>query len=454
MIELNKDVSLTNGNLLKKILIFSLPIMASGLLQLLYNAADLIVCGQFGSDKSVAAISNTTSLVNLMVQLFIGMAVGSNVLMARSFALKDQKRAKVILGTSLIFSLVVGAILTIVGAIFAQNFLRTMKTPEEVLPLSTDYFKIYCYGFIFSMIYNFGAAMVRATGDTKRPFLYLCIAGVVNVVFNLFFVIVCKLDVKGVALGTIISEAVSAVLIIILLIRGNSLFKLRLNSFEFSKKELLELIKIGVPAGIQNSVFSIANLLIQSRINSLGKITMDADGASASIEGFVYTCMNAVAQATLVFVSANYAVGNKENIKKTVVYSVILCTIFAAISGGFVIFFGRQLLDLYIEGEQAINIGYERLVILCSTYALCGYIDIFSFAIRGIGYSITPTIVTTLGCCLYRIIWVLTIFKIERFHTNTILSLTYPISWLITSAAHLVCLIIFFKKLKNIETYA
>lgn len=450
--ELSKEVSLTSGSLFKKILIFSLPIMASSLLQLLYNAADLIVCGSFGSEYSVAAISNTTSLVNLMVQLFIGMSVGSNVLMARSYALKDKGKAKVVLAVSLIFSFVIGFFLTIVGAVFAKNLLEAMQTPKEVLQLSTDYFQIYCYGFIFSMIYNFGSAMVRATGDTKRPFYYLCIAGVINVCFNLFFVIVCKLDVKGVALGTIISEAVSAILIIILMIKGNSLFKLRFEDFKLKKEEFFyelgQVVKIGIPAGIQNSVFCIANLLIQSSINSLGTVVMDADGASSSIEGFVYACMNAVAQATLVFVSANYALGKRDNIKKVVLYSFLLCTLFAGISGGFVIIFGRQLLDLYVKTDAAIDIGYKRLLILCSTYTLCGYIDVFSFAIRGIGYSITPTIVTALGCCVYRIVWVFTIFKIERFHTNTTLSLAYPISWLMTSLVHFICFIYFFKKVK------
>lgn len=445
--ELSKDVNLTNGNLFKKILVFSLPIMASSLLQLLYNAADLIVCGQFGSSSSVAAISNTTSLVNLMVQLFIGMSVGSNVLMARAYATKDRGKAKTILGTSLIFSIAIGVILSIIGFFGSSLFLGWMKTPDEVIGLSSSYFRIYSLGFVFSMIYNFGSALIRATGDTKRPFLFLCIAGLVNIVFNLFFVIVCKLDVVGVALGTVISEFVSAGLIVLLLVKGNSLFKLNLKSIIFTKHELIEVIKIGIPAGIQNSVFSIANLLIQSSINSLGKITMDADGASSSIEGFVYATMNAVAQATLVFVAANYAVGNKKNIKKSIIHSSVISLIFAVISGGLVIIFGKQLLELYIKDPEAISIAYRRLVLLCGTYYLCGLIDVFSFAVRGIGYSITPTIITALGCCVYRIVWVLTIFKIDSFHKNETLSAAYPISWLMTSIAHLICMVIFIKRL-------
>lgn len=443
-----KSVNLTNGNLFKKILIFALPIMASGLLQLFYSAADLVVCGKFGSGHSVAAISATTALINLMVQLFIGMSVGSNVLMARAYATNDKTRAKTILNTSIIFALSIGIVLTIIGFFCSRLFLTWMNTPDDVIDLSTDYLKIYCLGLIFSMIYNFGSALVRATGDTKNPFIFLVIAGIINICFNLLFVIVFNLDVKGVAISTVISEAVSAFLIILLLLKGNILFKLNIKELKLSKKDLIDIAHIGIPAGIQNSVFSVANVLIQSSINSLGAITMDADGASSSLEGFVYTVMNAIAQATLVFVSANYAVNNKKNIKKSLIYSIILCSIFSAIAGGLVIIFGKQLLSLYTNYDEAISIGYKRLVILCSTYFLCGYIDILSFAIRGIGYSLVPTLVTTAGCCVYRVIWVLTVFKIDKYHTNTTLSLAYPISWIITSGVHLICFIYFFRKIK------
>lgn len=443
-----KDVDMTSGNLFKKIFIFALPIMISALLQLFYSAADLIVCGQFGSINSVAAISNTGSIINLIVELFIGLSVGSNVLMTRAYSLKDKDKAHKILNTSVIFSLFIGIIIGIFGYFMSEIFLKWMKTPNDVIDLSASYLKIYFLGLPFQLLYNFGAACQRACGDTKKPFYILAFAGIFNIGFNFLFVIGLNLDVKGVAIATVISQIISGFLILILLIKGNSLYKFNLKTLFFDLKELKNITRIGIPAGIQSAVFSIANILIQSSVNSLGTIVMDADGASSSIEGFVYVCMNAIAQACLVFISSNYALGKKENIKKIIIYSTAQCLAISLIIGSLIIIFGKQLLGFYTSNEEAVKIGYLRLLILVSTYSLCGLLDIFSFSVRGLGYSLLPMIITAFGCCVYRIIWVLTIFKIERFHTNLTLSLCYPISWLMTSALHLISLIIIYRRLK------
>lgn len=442
------NLDMTSGNLFKKILIFALPIMVSALLHLFYNAADLIICGQFGSDNSVAAISNTGSLINLIVELFIGLSVGTNVLMTRAYTLKDKNRAQRILNTSVIFSIITGIIVGLFGFFMSGIFLKWMKTPSDVIDLSTSYLKIYFLGLPFQLLYNFGAACQRSCGDTKKPFYILALSGLFNVGFNILFVVGFNMDVKGVAIATVISQIISGILIVLLLIKGNSLYKLSLKQLKISGETLKNITRIGIPAGVQSSVFAIANVLIQSSVNSLGTIVMDADGAASSIEGFVYVCMNAIAQACLVFVSANYAVGNKENVKKSILYSTIQCFIFSFVVGGLIILFGKQLLGLYTDNPESIKIGYLRLTILVSTYFLCGMLDVFSFSIRGIGYSLLPMIVTAFGCCVYRVIWVFTVFRVEKFHTNLTLSLCYPISWLMTTTVHLITLIILFKRIK------
>ena len=450
MTKTNKnEMDMINGNLFKKIFLFSLPIILSGLLQLLYNAADLVVCGKFGSEHSVGAISATNSLINLIIQLFMGLSVGANVLMARCFGANLQEKGQRIVYTSIIMSAVLGVVLGVFGAFCSGYFLIWMKTPKAVIGLSTLYLRIYFCGVPFSLIYNFGASLLRAVGDTKRPFYILTAAGVFNVLFNLLFVIVFKMDVAGVALGTILSQAISAVCVMVCLIRNKGFFHFSFKEMRFYKAEAIEIARVGLPAGLQGAIFSLSNVLIQSSINGLGEYVMDGNGAAGSIEGFVYVTMNSVAQACIAFVSANFGAGKWDNIKKAVWYSAAYVCIFGITVGGLVTIFAKPLLSIYLDNAEAIEAGYSRMLIICLTYFLCGLMDVMAYAVRGVGYSILPTIVSLCGACGFRILWIYTIFKISSMHSLQGLVISYPISWALTFAVHLTVFIVLFAKKKR-----
>ena len=334
------EVDMTSGNLFTKLLIVSLPLIFSGILQLLYNAADLVVCGLFGSGgHAVGAISSTNPLINLIINLFLGLSTGANVLMARCFGEKNQIKGQKVLTTSLIFGIVCGLILAVFGFSFSRIFLEWMKSSDEIIDLSTIYLRIYFIGLPFSMVYNFGASLLRAIGDTKRPFIILGFSGIVNVVLNLLFVICFHMDVAGVALATIISQAISAFWIIICLIKNKGFMTLKIKELKFYKKEALEIIKIGLPAGIQGTIFSLSNVLIQSSVNILGTNAMDGNGASSSLEGFIYTAMNSVASSCVAFVAANYGAKKYNNIKLVVVYASIIVILMNLIFGGLILLF-------------------------------------------------------------------------------------------------------------------
>ena len=443
------EMDMTSGNLFKKIFLFSLPIILSGLLQLLYNAADLIVCGKFGSEHSVGAISATNSLINLIIQLFMGLSVGANVLMARCFGANLQEKGQRIAYTAMIMSAVLGVILGVFGAFCSGFFLIWMKTPDDVIGLSTLYLRIYFCGVPFSLIYNFGASLLRAVGDTKRPFYFLAISGIFNVLFNLLFVIVFKMDVAGVALGTVLSQAISAVCVVVCLIKNKGFFHFSFKEMRFYKSEALEIAKVGLPAGLQGAIFSISNVLIQSSVNSLGSYTMDGNGAASSIEGFIYVTMNSVAQACIAFVSANFGAGKWQNIKKTVWYSAAYVCIFGISVGVLATVFGKQLLSIYVSEPEAIDAGYSRLIIICLTYFTCGLMDVMAYATRGIGYSLLPTIVSLCGACGFRVLWIYTVFTMDSMHSLQGLTISYPISWVITFAVHLIVFIVMFTRKKR-----
>lgn len=444
------EMDMTSGNLAKKILLFSLPIIFSSLLQLLYNAADLIVCGEFGSEHSVGAISATNSLINLIIQLFLGLSVGANVLMARCYGSKQQQKGQRVVYTAMILSVVVGVFLGAFGAVFARYFLVWMGTPDELISLSTTYLTIYFCGVPFSLVYNFGASLLRAVGDTKRPFYFLAISGIFNVLFNLLFVIVFKMDVAGVALGTILSQAISAGCVVVCLLKNKGFFHFSLKELKFYKKEALEIARIGLPAGLQGAIFSLSNVLIQSSVNSLGTNTVDGNGAACSIEGFVYVTMNSVAQACIAFVSANFGARKWENIKKCLRYCVGYVCLFGITVGVIVTLLGKVLLSIYLpKNPEAIEIGYTRLVIICLTYFTCGLMDTFAYSLRGIGYSLLPTIVSLCGACGSRILWIYTVFLLEPFHSLQGLAISYPISWVLTASTHFMLFAILFAKKCN-----
>ncbi len=445
------EVNLTTGNLFKKIFFVSLPFMLSGVLQLLYNAADLIVCGKFGSEHSVAAISGTNSLINLIVQVFLGLSIGTSAAMAKAFGAKDKEKGDRVVHTTILLAIILGIFLSLVGVFVSYPLLKLMGTPSDVILLSKKYIVIYFLGFPFSMIYNFGASLLRATGDTKRPFFYLSFAGILNVILNLFFVIVCHLDVDGVAIATITAQGVSAFLVVRCLIKNKGFCQLKLSKLKVYKAEAIEIFRIGLPAGIQGTIFSISNVLIQSSVNSLGTIVMDGNGASSSIENFIYTCMNSIAQTSVAFISANYGAKNTKNIKLSILYSAILAASMGIIMGSVIVLFGPYLLGIYINNPQAIEIGYERLKVICISYFLCGTMEVLSNSLRGIGYSILPTVISLCGVCGIRILWIFTIFKKASFHNLKGLCLSYPVSWIITILIFLIIYLALKKKIFHQE---
>lgn len=449
MIELvSKEADLTHGNLLKKIIYFAIPVMLSGILQLLFNACDLIVVGNFSGDDSLAAVGSTGSLTALIVNLFIGFSVGANVAVARSIGRKDKERCHDVVHTAILFSFIVGVFLTIFGVLTARFWLIKMDTNVEILDKATKYLRIYFAGMVFNMIYNFGSSIVRATGETKKPLLYLTISGVINVVLNLFFVIVLGMDVDGVALATIISQMISAILIVSYLMRNEGMVHLNIKELKIDKSSLNEIVLIGLPAGIQSSLFAISNVTIQTAVNSFHSTAVVAgNSASNNIGGFIYTSMNAFYQACITFTGQNLGARKISNCKKVLLYSLLCVTVIGVVIGGVAVLFGEPLLDLYANGEEAIGYGLRRLKIVGLSYFLCGIADVLVGGLRGLGYSIVPMISSIIGVCGIRLVWVYTIFK--QHHTLEVLYTSYPVSWAVTAIVHLVCYILVYKSVKK-----
>lgn len=447
---MKNEMNMTEGNLYKKLWIFTIPLILSGVLQLLYTACDLIVCGQFGSDHSVAAISATNALINLIINLFMGLSVGANVLMARAFGANNKEKGQKIVYTAMVFSIIIGIVVGIFGASCSHIFLLWMNTPSDVIDLSSQYLLIYFLGLPFMMIYNFGASILRAIGDTRRPFIFLSLAGIINVLLNLFLVIIVKLDVAGVAIATITSQAILATLIVIAIVRNKGFFEFKIKEMRIYKKEAIEILKIGLPTGLQSVIMSISNVLIQSSINSLGTSVMDGNGASASLESFIWIVMNQGCHGCIAFVSANLGAKKIENIKKTIFYSLSIILIVWAIFSGVILLFNEQLLSLYLkDGAVGLAYGQKRLTIIATTYFICGIMDLFAYSLRGLGYSAIPAIVCLIGTCFFRIFWIYTIFVQPQFNNIEWLALSYPISWVITASVLFILLIIIYRIVKN-----
>lgn len=451
---MTKEIDMTERKgLFKNLCIFIAPLMLTGILQLLYTASDLIICGSFGPENSTAAISGTSSLINLIVTSFLGIATGANVLMAQCYGAENHIKGQRVVYTSMIVSVVLGVAMGIVGVTCSRYFLIWMSTPDDVIGLSTEYLAIYFIGVPFTMIYNFGSALLRAIGDTKKPFIFLTSAGVINVILNLLFVIVFNLGVAGVAICTSISQFCAALMVICYIrFKKGGFFNFRFKDIRFYGREALDIARIGIPAGLQSIIFSLSNVLIQSSINVLGTDVMGGNGAAASLEGFVYTAMNSCAQGTLTFVSANYGAMKKKNIPTIILYSIALSIGAWAILTSVILIFRVQLLRLYVSKDEEIAAGLERIVPVLSTYFVCSFMEIFAFSLRAIGYSVLPTVVSAIGACGFRILWVYCIFPIPYFHNLLWLSISYPISWVLTAAVHFILFIILFKKLKFPET--
>ena len=444
--------SMLEGPLLPAIISYTIPIILTSILQLLFNAADLVIVGRFRGSLSVAAVSATSALINLIVNLFIGLSIGAGVSVAHGLGGHEDDVVHKTVHTALPTAIVGGAIVTVIGVCFSSAFLRLMGTPATVLPLSSLYMKIYFSGMIFTMVYNFCASILRAAGDTKTPLLFLAIAGVLNVGLNVVFVTVFHMNVEGVALATVISQALSAVLVVLALMRRKDACKLYLRKIRFYKPQLLKMIRIGLPAGIQSSLFSISNVLIQSSINSFGDVLMSGSGAAASIEGFIYVTFNAFHQTSVNFIGQNAGAGQYRRVKQ-VLYTCLASALVATLTVSFLAYgFGPQLLSIYItDSQEAITLGMTRLMYTALPYFLCALMDVTTGALRGIGASVTPMLISVLGICGIRILWIYTIFRIPAFHTPECLYLSYPISWLITFLFQFAAFSIIYKKRVRIQ---
>ena len=441
------EIDMCNGPLLGKILRFAVPLMCSGILQLLFNAADIVVVGQFTGSDALAAVGSTGSLNNLIVNIFLGLSIGSSVLVAQYYGAQDWKNMYQVVHTSMLLSAISGVVLIFLGISVAGPLLELMGTPENVLDQAVLYMRIVFVGMPAMMIYNFGAAILRAVGDTRRPLIFLLIAGIVNVILNLFFVIVFHMGVAGVALATVISQCISAFLVVLCLARSAGAYKLYIKQLRIYKEQALQIVRIGLPAGIQGAVFSISNVLIQSSINSFGSIAMAGNTAASNIEGFVYTSMNALYQASLSFTSQNIGAKKVHRIVPVLVRCLSCVVVIGIGLSALAILFGHQLLGIYSNDPEVIEYGIGRLSVVCFTYFLCGMMDVTCGSIRGMGYSVTPTIVSLAGACGLRILWIFTVFAWDR--SLFTLYLSYPVSWVITFAAHLICFIVFFRKWKK-----
>lgn len=432
-------IDMCSGPILKKILMFTIPLMCSSVLQLLFNAADIVVVGHFAGDNSLAAVGSNASLIGLLTNLFIGLSIGSNVLIAKYYGAKDEKNLSKTVHTSILLSIISGILLTIIGILGARIVLIWMQTPDEVLDLAANYLRIYFLGMIPLMLYNFGSAILRAVGDTKRPLYYLFVSGIINLILNLIFVAIFKLDVIGVAAATVISQFISALLIIRCLKNEEGGIKFNFNKLSMDKVIFKEILKIGLPAGFQGILFSLSNVIIQSSINSFGAVIMAGNSAAANVEQFVYFAMNAFYQSTISFTSQNMGAENYDRINKIVLRGQLCVVCVGVVFGNLVVFFGHPLLELYTTSEEVIQAGMIRFGIVAKTYALCGIMDVMVGALRGIGYSIMPMVVSLIGACGLRILWLATVFQTEHFHTVQIVYDSYPITWIITIIVHIIC---------------
>ena len=440
----SRTMDMTQGRLLTQVLVFALPIMLSGILQLLFNAADTIVVGRFAGNEALAAVGSVGSLNNMIISLFIGLSVGANVLVARYTGSRNDRAVSDTVHTSVLLSLAGGVLLMIIGVLLARPLLTLMGSPEDVIDLAVLYVRIIFLGMPVQMLYNFCAAILRAVGDTQRPLYYLTIAGVVNVLLNLVFVIVLHLSVAGVALATIISQAISALLVTRALMNMEGPTRLFLNRLRIHPGKLREIIRIGLPAGIQSSVFSLSNVVIQSSVNSFGSVVIAGNAASSNVGNFVYQAMNTFQQAITCFAGQNIGARKPRRIVSAMKVCMFWAVSFGLVLGLLSCVFGTQLLSLFSADPAVIAAGMERQVIVCAPYFLCGMMDVMTGALRGIGYSLLPMIVSILGACAFRLFWVFTIFA--AYPTLPCLMLSYPVSWLLTFSVLLVIFLVLWNR--------
>ncbi len=435
-------IDMCKGPLLKQIIVFSIPLMMTSLLQLLFHSADLIVVGKYASHEALAAVGATASLTGLIITLFFGLSVGANVVVARLFGEDNPQRIFHATHTAITLSLIGGIILGFIGIAFSKTFLKMMNTPEEILNLSTLYMQINFAGMPVLMFYNFGSAILRSVGDTKRPFYFLMIAGVVNVLLNLFFVIVCHWSVGGVATATVTSQVLSAFMILQVLTKTREAYRNNLRRLHIHWESLKEMMRIGVPTGFQGACFSLANILVQTAINSFGATAVAGNTAAMTVETIGFVSIAAIGQATLTFCSQNYGGKQYRRIREVIKYTVALSFTCSSIVCITLYLLRHWEMNLFTDNPEVIEWGIARLKILLPFYFLCGLMDVLANGLRGLGYSISPTIIMILGICVFRIAWLKTVF--ESCHTLLSILITFPLSWTIVLTA---CGILLYKVL-------
>ena len=431
------EIDMCNGSIMDKLVSFALPLMLSGILQLMFNAVDIIVVGRFSGSEALAAVGSTTALINVFTNLFIGISLGANVLAARFFAAGRREEMSETVHTSITLALISGILMAFVGLVFSKGALELMGTPEDVIGLSTLYMRIYFMGMPFFMLYNYGAAILRAVGDTKRPLYFLIIAGVINAGLNMVLVIVFGLGVAGVGIATVFSQMVSCVLVLTCLCRAEGSYKLSFSKLSIKGYYLKQIFQVGIPAGIQSTVINFSNALLQSSVNSFGSTAMAGYTAANNILGFLYVSINSVTQACMSFTSQNFGVGKYKRMDRVLMDCMILSVGAALVLGCGAYFFGAEILQIYTEEADVIQCGVEILSITTVPYFLCGIMDLFPGALRGMGYSAVPMVLSIIGTVGMRVLWIFVFFPQHR--SLYFLFISYPASWIATIVMQVVC---------------
>lgn len=444
MKRVKKTVDMTEGPFFKKMLLFAIPIIITGILQNLYNAADLVVVGQFRGDLAVAAVGSTGALTNLIIGLLMGLSVGAGVCVAHHIGAKEPDEVKKVVHTSILLSLICGIVIAIVGFFLSRQMLILMDTPEEVLPLSTLYLKIIFLGAPALMVYNYASAMIRSAGDSKRPLIFLAISGAANVTLNVVLIVAFNMGVDGVAIATIVSQYLSAIMSMVYLMKTSGPLRFSFKDLRISGSKVKKILYIGIPSGIQGTFFSLSNVLIQSTINGFGDVVVAGSAASASLEGFVYIAMFSMYHVAITFVGQNVGAGKYKNIKRLIIYSIILSASTGLLSAAILLAFRYPLVSLYVTSNAAMDAAMQRMSIIATTYFLCGIMDVFCATLRALNRSITAMAVSLVGACGLRIVWIQTMCRF--FPVPQTVYISYPVTWIITLLTHLVFIVITLRK--------
>ena len=441
------EIDMCNGTLMDKLIVFAVPLMISGVLQLMFNAVDIIVVGQYSGSQSLAAVGSTTALINIFTNLFIGISMGVNVLAARFYAAGQDQEMSETVHTAILVAMISGVIMTFVGVGMARWALEVMETPDDVIDLSTLYMRIYFLGMPFFMLYNYGAAILRAVGDTRRPLLFLIVAGITNAILNVILVVKFHMAVEGVAIATVVSQLISCILVLRCLYQSESSYQLRFSKLRMNVSYLRQIFQVGIPAGIQSVVINFSNAMLQSSVNSFGSTAMAGYTAANNLLGFLYASVNSVTQACMSFTSQNYGVGKFKRMDRVLIDCAIISVVFAGTLGTIFYVFGSEILQIYTKDPDVIKAGMEIISITTIPYFLCGIMDLFPGAMRGMGGSGVPMILSIIGTVGTRIVWIYGIFPLHR--SLFVLFISYPGSWLITIAMQVLCFFIVRKQARE-----